>query len=156
MVYSYFNHRDMESFTWEGWHKLWQLLVSPRVKFFNWLYLHSRIQTYDLLHALTLTPSTLCLICGLYNETLEHLLLECPRVQNVWLNTELALHASLGLDDSIRNGNQFHKDNSKFFASIIATTIWLIWKACCDLIFKSVQPNFTKIVTCVVHHAQEY
>lgn len=105
MVYSYFNHRDMESFTWEGWHKLWQLLVSPRVKFFNWLYLHSRIQTYDLLHALTLTPSTLCLICGLYNETLEHLLLECPRVQNVWLNTELALHASLGLDDSIRNGN---------------------------------------------------
>lgn len=39
-VYNFLNERNMESYCWDGWQKLWKLSVAPRVKFIIWLLLH--------------------------------------------------------------------------------------------------------------------
>ena len=44
---------------------------------------------------------------------------------------------------------------AKFFASIITTTIWQIWKARCNLVFKGTQLDFQWIAHRAIAHVEE-
>lgn len=73
----FLNSRHTFEEDWIGWKNLWNLNASPRVKTFTWLLCHSKIKTYDLLHALNVGPLQNCVLCDLHIESVEHLFNHC-------------------------------------------------------------------------------
>ena len=47
-------------------------------------------------------------------------------------------------------------DKSKILAYVISASIWLLWKARCNLIFPNLQPDFNWIAVRAIDHIVEY
>lgn len=92
-VYHFLNSRD-PSLAWHGWKNLWNINMTPRTKHFLWLVFRGRLLTSDLLNAFTLGPRSLCVLCGLEFENIEHLLFRCTKAQLIWhlIGSMLGIH----------------------------------------------------------------
>ncbi|CAN1191769.1 hypothetical protein LINPERHAP2_LOCUS41208, partial [Linum perenne] len=60
------------------WLSTWELPVHPKHKFFLWRMLHRIIPTKDCLIDRNMEVHPSCAVCHLADESLEHLLFECP------------------------------------------------------------------------------
>lgn len=117
------------------------------------------MKTCDYLFFLNLGPQTICVLCGLHFELAKHIFNECPKAQLVWpgLTSLIGRYISFlnGLTTSSRidpNPDNF----SMFTISIIAATIWFIWKIWCNCKFKNEVSNFNSIATKSLAHVKEY
>ncbi|XP_039145742.1 putative receptor-like protein kinase At3g47110 [Dioscorea cayenensis subsp. rotundata] len=103
-IYHYLNHESKSALNWEGWHKLWSLRIAPRVKHFIWLLQHGRISTTDYLNSINLGPRSLCIFCNLELESIEHIFLDCCKVQSVWNLINHSLGCNISFPDFISTG----------------------------------------------------
>ncbi|CAN1225604.1 Uncharacterized mitochondrial protein AtMg00310 [Linum perenne] len=60
------------------WLSTWEIPVQPKLKFFLWRMLHRIIPTKDCLIARNMEVHPMCPVCHSPDESLEHLLFECP------------------------------------------------------------------------------
>jgi hypothetical protein len=67
------------------WKKIWKLQVPERVRSFIWLLKHGRLLTNYRKSKMGM-GSSFCAFCGDVEETELHVLSDCPRCMNVWLN----------------------------------------------------------------------
>lgn len=157
MIYHYLNLNDPLSDNWLGWNTLWRIPVASHVKHFLWLLLYGRVSTTDYLNSINLAPTITYILCNINLESLEHLFFQCSKSQVVWN----LLRAYSGLNffvlDNICSRAWISAYNfSMYSIALIANTIWILWKARYDAIFKNVSLNYTIIMNIVVSHVKEY
>lgn len=159
MIYSHFNQtRSMDEY-WQGWSKVWKLRVAPRVKHFLWLMFHDAVITQEYLYRLNLGPQTLCCLCNLHAETIEHLFHSCVKAQEIWSLISTAFRKSIFFPQGITSGNWLLEDysgNDLFSQSVIAAGVWFLWKARCKKVFSNIQLNTELVSVQAIGHAREF
>jgi hypothetical protein len=73
-------HGEVENTTWR---KIWRLQVPERVKTFTWMMQHGRLLTNSLKSKMRLCHA-MCDFCGDVEETILHVLRDCPRAREIW------------------------------------------------------------------------
>jgi hypothetical protein len=66
------------------WRTLWGLKIPNAAKVFLWRACNNILPTKENLLRKGITKDGLCLICGQYTETVQHILWECISVEDVW------------------------------------------------------------------------
>lgn len=67
------------------WKKIWNLNVPGAVKTFLWRVCHNSLPTWANLHKREITIDPLCPLCGMYLETIGHVLWSCATATAVWI-----------------------------------------------------------------------
>nr|TKW33516.1 hypothetical protein SEVIR_2G241600v2 [Setaria viridis] len=106
-------------------------------------------------------PSYACVLCPHgSDETLFHLLLQCPFAQECWI--KLGLFPDLQQDPFSIMASFKTQLQVPFFMEIIIIMCWCIWMSRNGFIFKGLQPHiegalshFTEIFTLVKHRVKE-
>ena len=113
---------------------LWKSKVPTRVLAFAWLVLRGSIFSLDNLRCRKLIVVNACPLCLSVEESVDHLLLRCPMVNEIWNSLIQSFDLSWVLCSSIHNlfgGWKFvfgsHKRRLLWRASFFAST-WAIWK----------------------------
>jgi hypothetical protein len=73
-------HGEMENTIWR---RIWRLQVPERVKTFTWMMQHGRLLTNSLKSKMRLCHA-MCDFCGDVEETILHVLRDCPRAREIW------------------------------------------------------------------------
>ena len=106
------------------------------------------------------SPSPLCPICGVRDEFITHLLLECSWVRGIWFGGCLNLRMShlestswaswlLQMFESVRGS----KEVTCHLLSYISFTCWHIWIARCNFLFNHQQIHPPRIIEAISHSA---
>lgn len=67
------------------WKEVWKIEVLPKIRFFAWQALLNKLPTRARLARWDPSISPLCPLCNLADETIDHLLIQCPFAKNLWL-----------------------------------------------------------------------
>ncbi|XP_021851168.2 uncharacterized protein [Spinacia oleracea] len=111
---------------------VWNRLNDPKHRFICWLAVQSRLQTTEKLSKIGISQSANCLICGLDDETHQHLFFQCQYCRQVII----AVHQWVGfsingtLVQLLRKAGQSRASRFRkqvYFAAIGAA-VYLIWK----------------------------
>lgn len=70
-----------------NWLQIWKSTLHPRHKLLIWRILTESLATKDRLKKIMLFPHLICDICGQKEESMTHLLIECPFIMAVWVNS---------------------------------------------------------------------
>ncbi|XP_004289445.1 PREDICTED: putative ribonuclease H protein At1g65750-like [Fragaria vesca subsp. vesca] len=116
------------------WTHLWKLNCPPKLKTFMWSVLHQKILTNVQRVRRGFSTIASCPICKNADETLLHLLRDCPRSQAIW-NSILrpgSITNSFSLDWNGWISAQFHchvviKNNIQW-CNLFVFVCWFIWK----------------------------
>ncbi|XP_026451196.1 uncharacterized protein LOC113351423 [Papaver somniferum] len=85
------------------WKKLWGCNIAHRIKLFSWKCLRNLNSTRSKLVIYDAEIDTRCGVCGMGEETLEHLLLECPHARKVWREVNIDIDAVTSRFDRVSN-----------------------------------------------------
>lgn len=66
------------------WKHIWKAAIQPKIKFFLWSACQNALPTLDNLYRRRAAPAPICPICNIEPETIEHTLLLCPWVTQIW------------------------------------------------------------------------
>lgn len=108
---------------------------------------------------MNLGPHHDCVLCGLQEETADHLFNRCNKIQLVWANVVNISAFRLNWPNSVISGDWLDynlPNSSKFLDSIVATVCWYIWKSSCDLIFNNKATDILGIARAAVDHGKDY
>lgn len=114
---------------------LWGCSCQPKHKVFFWLVLKDIISTRGLLKRKNMVLQDYnCVLCNAnVEESLFHLLLDCPFASQCWSFINIQVDPNLDPFENLQNC----KDQLQvpFLMEIIVLMCWIIWKARNDLIF---------------------
>ena len=122
----------------------WNKWLPSKVNCFVWRLLLNRIPTRSNLCARGIAlPSELCPVCGVVEESVDHLFYSCPLVKEIWkwmaswCNIELGHYASLELAITgfLECGKS--KKQSTFLEAATDSMLWSIWKARNNMVFNN-------------------
>lgn len=123
---------SISEFVWGMW---------PKVKFFCWLAWLGRIKTSMFLQrigVLNANASILCLFCRDEPESINHVLLHCPKVWLIWSGVmkwwDLRWAMPLWWD-----GGRMKKKERKFWKVVSLILMWSLWKMRNGVLFKGSQ-----------------
>ncbi|XP_039133909.1 uncharacterized protein LOC120270901 [Dioscorea cayenensis subsp. rotundata] len=116
-----------------------------------------RLPTTDFFFRMNLGPDNPCALCGFQRETLQHLFVSCPFIQEVWSLVSRRVNKSISFPDSFASGAWLTSYNySHFVVSLIATCAWFHWKNRCDVIFRQQFRNGYSIVSKALAHVKDF
>ncbi|XP_073012253.1 uncharacterized protein [Typha latifolia] len=69
---------------WEGWRILWRLPVAPRIDYSCWKLMWVKLPTRAYLQYIHIGSEDRCALCGLFCETIDHLMFTCRYSREVW------------------------------------------------------------------------
>ncbi|KAJ3699695.1 hypothetical protein LUZ61_003400 [Rhynchospora tenuis] len=119
--------------------------VLPRTRVFLWRAMHEALPVDATLSSRLRRQSQGCSICGADQENATHVLFKCPKAQQVWLLTALALRTD-NLPDDVQEVLSFllnYLDEAQ--VGNMMATLWQIWKDRCKQVFegKIIRPQQT-------------
>ncbi|XP_039142228.1 uncharacterized protein LOC120279366 [Dioscorea cayenensis subsp. rotundata] len=158
-IYKFLSKNPCCGQQWIGWSNIWKLCVAPKTKTFIWLLMHNKIKTYDFMYRLNLGPPDPCVFCGLVLESSDHLFKYCHVSVRVWKTVENLADITVNLLNLVDDGvwlDFSSNGNSLFLASIIAATLWQIWKSRCNLIFRQDSLDISKMANLVILHVKDF
>lgn len=130
------------------WKLIWSIKAIPKVMHFLWRACSNLLPTMANLFLKKIVKSPLCPICNEYPKSVEHMLFLCPWVLGVWFGIPLSYKVKLEeiytIDDWLLlvstklNVNQASRNEIWCWISF---TLWIIWKARCEVIYEHVVPN---------------
>ncbi|RHN43032.1 putative reverse transcriptase zinc-binding domain-containing protein [Medicago truncatula] len=123
--------------------KLWKSLALSKVVAFAWKALLNRVLTKDnltLRNVLHPEESTVCVMCDTREESSIHLFLHCKVASEVWswVDYHFLIPPNLFIHWECWSGRRGKKNMLKGLWLIWHTTIWVLWKARNDKIFKGI------------------
>ena len=110
-------------FNWNSW-------VPRKVNVCAWRVALDRLPTrLNLCQRVINLPTSVCLFCGLYDESRDHCFFLCPKVKEVWLRWG-KVRARFSLSDILKGNFNFTKDRwtMKLFHAFCLSLIWYVWK----------------------------
>ncbi|CAA7022190.1 unnamed protein product [Microthlaspi erraticum] len=121
--------------------RIWRVTAPERVRSFLWLGAHQVLMTNVERHRRHLTNSGMCQVCRGGDETIIHILRDCPAMAGVWLRLvprrrhQEFFAASLleWLYSSLGDSSKFENTT---WATLFAITVWWGWKWRCINVFK--------------------
>ncbi|KAI3421504.1 uncharacterized protein J3R85_012196 [Psidium guajava] len=133
------------------WHKIWQLQVPPKIKFFTWKLCHNAIPLKDNLLRRKITGDAICSLCKTQPETSEHIFLLCPWTRNVWEHPKIRIQIT---DTDCSRMDKWldellEKRDTHLGLEELAVTLWEIWKARNNSVFRHKNPNFETLIEAV-------
>ena len=113
---------------------LWKLDTIPKIISFFWLCMHDSVPVREVLVGRGIPCNSLCPVCGMQSESINHLLRECQFALYFWSklwapNTNLSSQSqSLGkwLYDNCHSNRVHH--SSIPWSMIFPFAVWFLWK----------------------------
>ncbi|KAJ0883494.1 putative reverse transcriptase zinc-binding domain-containing protein [Helianthus annuus] len=125
-----------KDFRWIKW-------VPSKVSCFNWRLKLNKIPVRSNLARRGIEVQDLnCPHCGLENETIDHVFVKCPDASEVWRRVawwcDVRWYAARNVKDlfDVASQNGGSKDLLKLKTSILYSTVWFIWKARNNRVFR--------------------
>ena len=128
--------------------QVWKVKTVPKIRHFMWQSLSNCIPVCSRLADRHCHPVRTCQRCGHDDETVNHLLFECPLATQTWTLAQLPFHPGEFQSSSIYNNfdcllNRVHKRNgSEDSIGRIPWVLWFLWKARNEKVFndKEISP----------------
>lgn len=90
-------------------------------------------------------------------EYIEHLFIDCCKVQAVWNLVNHTLGCHIYFPDPVSSRLWITDYGfSTYTLSIIAAMIWFLWKSRCEAIFQNITPNFTNLGCKAIAHVNDF
>ncbi|CAL5412823.1 unnamed protein product [Camellia sinensis] len=144
------------------WNSIWALDIPLKIRHFWWRVCHNLLAKKLGLFRRKCAASGESPICRKDDESVEHLLFECPWTKAVWfggslnmrVNPDSITNVTRWTNDLLQGGNS--KTESKRIISSAATIAWFIWKSRNDFVFNHqvVDPHVT--LQKITHFWQEH
>jgi hypothetical protein len=127
-----------------GAKETWKVKAPNKCRFFLWLVLHGRNWTSEHAWRHSLHDNSRCTLCDQEAETMEHLLVACPYVRQVWFKAlrhcgwqGLApLQQDSFVDWLLLMQKRIPKQRRKAFDSLTILCSWSIWLKCNARVFE--------------------
>ncbi|CAN1290498.1 hypothetical protein LINPERPRIM_LOCUS20730 [Linum perenne] len=119
------------------WLSTWELPVQPKLKFFLWRMLHIIIPTKDCLIDKNIEVHPSCAVCHLADESLEHLLFECPISMTFYRMARLTPPPFINTHFVIYW--RFIIQNQSNLAPVWILAWWRVWKGRNHVVFNHAQ-----------------
>lgn len=99
----------------------------PRIKVFVWKACKNAIPTKGNLCRRGSDIDPICRLCGETVETLDHILIQCPVVQQIWSRSVLRIDRKITQEGTFKDLMWSYLHNRTVdIASLVATTAWEI------------------------------
>lgn len=133
------------------WRKVWGARVQPKIKHFIWKALKGILPTRVNLRKKKIPLVSVCPICRIKDETVEHLLDECDWVRAVWFGSYFDWHVE---NEGCANMQHWFVSkldmiakfggDTKWQTALFYNYLWSIWKARNEYIFegRKINPEF--------------
>ncbi|XP_021997739.1 uncharacterized protein LOC110894818 [Helianthus annuus] len=139
--------RPTKVFKWNNW-------IPKKVAIVAWRAEMERLPTKCALAMRNITvQNNLCVLCGDYAETCEHIFVACQFAQMIWQNIAdwckippiiaFDLYDLLSLHETCSGASSKKK---KVLHAVILVTMWSLWKLRNETVFSQSNPNTTKIL----------
>ncbi|XP_004301440.1 PREDICTED: putative ribonuclease H protein At1g65750-like [Fragaria vesca subsp. vesca] len=144
------------------WRLLWGMPTLPKVKLFFWQVMGGVGPNFSNLYKRKLTSSPMCPLCGLEDETFEHLLLLCSWVSPIWFGSPMGLRIDkqqITMVDSwfINSYSSIVGTKQKeFFLTMSSMICWMIWKARCNYLYKGIPVSPQSTLHLAINLAMEF
>ncbi|XP_050217657.1 uncharacterized protein LOC126668508 [Mercurialis annua] len=119
--------------------RVWGLKVPPKIRIFMWKLLLNKIPVgMNLQVRCPSIPST-CRICGLFEESVEHLFYSCFLAKSIWFHSELMLRSDCfgQIPFNVWWVKVFDGLTTPFQRNLMAVICWRIWIARNDKCFNN-------------------
>lgn len=145
--YSMLNiNMDGPSLVPKGWKRMWTMKTIPKVCLFVWRICSNSLPTKDNLCRRGSIVDPMCGLCGEEVETIDHLLMQCPRVVPVWYVSMARLDMSTLGHNSFKEFLWAYMDSHPLeFVSLLAYLAWEIWQH--RVLFQNRNFIFSEVVT---------
>eukprot|EP00253_Pinus_taeda_P028233 PITA_28233 len=144
------------------WSKIWKLGSWPKIAHFLWLVSHKKILTWDKLRKRSFHGPSLCPNCVQNEETLQHLLADCPLANQLWDRTSFRFQKNCRGEDDIVNALRLWPSQpynckilNQLWCILPGIVLWNIWKERNQRIFKSKHSNSEEIWRKIQQNIQE-
>lgn len=126
---------------------MWELKVIPRVKMFVWRACKNGLPTKGNLWRRGSDIDPICRLCGETVETLDHILVQCPMVQQIWYRSVLRIDRQITQEATFKDfmWSYLHKQTGDI-ASLVANTAWEIWKGRNSLCFENIEFSVNDVI----------
>ncbi|KAG7543468.1 Reverse transcriptase domain [Arabidopsis thaliana x Arabidopsis arenosa] len=134
--------------------EIWKLKISPKLQHFLWRGLSGALSTATQVRTRNIPANPICQRCCQEEETINHLLFQCPYAQAVWRGANIDMNHHITPDsdfeDNLHTFLQLQKNQSVPLQRRLLPfwIMWRIWKSRNDFIFQ-------KINRCPVREAQK-
>ncbi|XP_022020337.1 uncharacterized protein LOC110920432 [Helianthus annuus] len=94
-------------------------------------------------------PNLMCVLCGDYEESCDHLFVSCHFAQSAWQNLadwcRIPPIIAFGMKDLLTiHGSNPGSRRKKVIHVVILVAFWSIWKIRNDVVYRHAVPNFTR------------
>ncbi|KAJ1389468.1 Ribonuclease H domain [Sesbania bispinosa] len=145
------------------WKNLWSIPAPQKIKLFLWKAASKSLPVRGALHRRHLAQSPLCPICSQEEESIDHLFLRCDWTRAFWFAGHPSLSPSSNPDlrfkDWLREKLSLLKDLGDQSASTsteLAFSLWNIWKARNNVVFKDDHVNIERVISRNKEEFSEY
>jgi hypothetical protein len=111
------------------WKSIWRLRVPGVVKVFLWRVGHNSLPTRANLFKKQIPQDPLCPVCGLFPETVEHILWSCASATAVWMegNRKIQKLSFVAMDGCTcwKGLRPYWTDEDLEWVAVVARRIWL-------------------------------
>jgi hypothetical protein len=124
---------------------IWKNAAPPRVQMFFWLLLKGRIQCRSNLFRKHIVDSPACLICGVDQETLDHLIFQCPIAAQFW--SQIRLQSSSNLQcGNWHNIQKIRGIPDEQYSAFVLLCCWQLWKRRNAFVFRDEQITIRQLI----------
>lgn len=144
-----------------SWNWIWKLKIPQKLKGFCRLLFHGRLLTNQQRCIRGLTTDDSCPRCNLATEDLNHLLRECPKAKEIWHTTReskwLEAYERQPMDQWLQLNPESQEKTSYNipWGIVFLYTIWEIWKARNNVVFRQEEGNVQEVIRYIQHQAKE-
>lgn len=133
-----------------SWAWVWKLRVPENLRHFIWQIMHGGLPCNVLRVHRHLTSDSSCQKCGAPQETILHMLRDCPTISNAWERLGFTLLPNFFVDDY---GNWMQGFASQDRGIVFIVTCWVIWRARNQYVFEDIQWSIWTILNKIrTHH----
>ena len=139
------------SLSQQVWKVLWSLNISHKVKMFIWKGLTGAVPVKELIWRRVKVGDPICTMCGEEVETLEHMLLKCSKVKDIWKLAPIHWDGSEHRSDKFKEwwtvvSEARCRIQGKAHIGLTAYILWQIWKNRNNKVFNNKDMDPTTIV----------
>ncbi|KAL6214020.1 hypothetical protein ACLB2K_013458 [Fragaria x ananassa] len=145
------------------WSWIWKVKMLPKIRHFLWRAVSNCLATNERRVHRHLAANLMCPLCDAKPETIEHCLLLCPLVRQVWcahpFSYSIDSQSISSLDrwiDGVFIDKDDHCDFGADFETIVSFLLWNIWKARCNLVFNKAAFDPVQTASTAFRLAQEF